>query len=238
MTIIKVCGLTSIDDAAKVATLGADIIGLVFAPSPRRISTQLAAEIVKELRLMPSHPVVAGVFVNGTADQVNRTTLSCGLDMVQLNGDESWDYCHAIEFPLIKVLHVKPTSAPAQVIKELETGYKQAQRQPFICMLDCKTAGSYGGSGHSFDWEIAAEACSHFPVIVAGGLSSLNVRRLMRMAGPAGVDVSSGVETSGMKDMRKVHDFVRAVRLTGGSNAKGRELLKAILCKGDKYVTR
>jgi phosphoribosylanthranilate isomerase len=238
MTIIKVCGLASVDDALSVAGLGADIIGLVFAQSPRRISTQLASQIVNNLHGLPTRPAVAGVFVNGTADQVNRTALACGLDMVQLSGDESWDYCRGLEFPFIKVIHVSPASTPARVIKDLENGYNSAQRQPFICMLDCKTAGSYGGSGQSFDWSIAAEASLHFPVIIAGGLSSLNVRRLIRLAAPAGVDVSSGVENSGIKDMNKVHEFVRSVRLTGGGHASGRRLLKTILCKGDKHATR
>jgi len=238
MTIIKVCGLTSAGDAVRAAGLGADIIGLVLAPSRRRISTHLAAEIVKEFRRLTSRPAVAGVFVNEPAENVNRIAGYCGLDMVQLGGNESWDYCRALELPFIKVLHISPASTSAQVVKDLAAGYTTAYRHPFICMLDCQTGGSYGGSGHSFDWDIAGQASSRFPVMVAGGLSPANVRQLIRRANPAGVDVSSGVESAGMKDMNKVHEFVRAVRLTGGAGPKGRTLLKTILCKGERYVTR
>jgi phosphoribosylanthranilate isomerase len=238
MTIIKVCGLTSAGDAVSVASLGADIIGLVLAPSLRRISTQLAAEIIKDLKRLPSRPAIAGVFVNEPAENVNSIAGYCGLDMVQLSGNESWDYCSALEFPFIKVIHVNPMTTSVQVIKDLEAGYKAVHGHPFICLLDCKTDSSYGGSGHSFDWDIAEEACSRFPVMVAGGLSPSNVRQLIRKANPTGVDVSSGVESSGMKDMNKVHEFVRSVRLTGGKSSNGLKLLKTILCKGERYVTR
>jgi phosphoribosylanthranilate isomerase len=238
MTIIKICGLTSVKDAVSVAGLGADIIGLVFAPSRRRISLQTATSIVKELKQLRSHPAIAGVFVNEPAVTVNRTAEYCGLDMVQLSGDESWDYCHALKLPFIKAIHVTRISTSAQVIKEVDAGYKAGYSQPFICMLDCKINDSYGGSGRSFDWDIASGACSRFPLIIAGGLSPLNVRQLIRLANPAGVDVSSGVENADSKDMHKASDFVRAVRLTGGCKAKGRQLLKTILCKGESYVTR
>jgi phosphoribosylanthranilate isomerase len=238
MTIIKVCGLTSAGAAVSVAGLGADIIGLVLAPSRRRISTEQAAAIVKELKRLPSRPAIAGVFVNEPVEDVNRIAGYCGLDMVQLSGNESWDYCRALELPFIKVIHVSAASTSTQVVKDLEAGYKTGYGQPFICLLDCNTDGSYGGSGHNFDWDIAKQACSRFPVMVAGGLSPSNVRRLIRRANPSGVDVSSGVESGGMKDMNKVHEFVRAVRLTGGNSPDGRKLLKTILCKGERYVTR
>lgn len=238
MTIIKICGLTTVEDALRVSALGADIIGLVMAPSRRRISTQLAGAIVKEVKSLPSHPAIAGVFVNEPAATVNRTAAYCGLDMVQLSGDESWAYCSEMEHPFINVIHVTQTSVSSQVMKDVEAGYKQGCRQPFIPMLDCKSGDSYGGNGCSFDWDIAAGACLYFPLMLAGGLSEINVRQLIRQANPAGVDVSSGVESSGSKDMDKVRDFIRSVRLTGGSGSKGRQLLNTILCKGERYVTR
>ena len=238
MTIIKICGLTSAEDAVRVAGLGADIIGLVFAPSRRQVNVQQAVDIVRQLKQLPHRPALAGVFVNELPQAVNDTAAYCGLDMVQLSGDESWDYCSILKSPFIKVIHVTQTCTPAQITKDVEAGYKAGHRHPFICMLDCKTDDIYGGSGHSFDWDIAAGACARFPLMVAGGLSPANVRQLIRRANPAGIDVSSGVESAGRKDMEKVRDFVRSVRLTGGRGANGRELLKTILCKGEKYVTR
>ena len=238
MTMIKICGLTTVEDALNVAALGADIIGLVFAPSRRRIEPQLAAEIVKEVKRLPHAPAIAGVFVNEQADSVNRTAEDCGLDMVQLSGDESWDYCRSLKYPFIKVIHVTQTTVPSQVARQVEAGYRSGLPHHFICMLDCKSGDSYGGSGHSFNWDIAAGSCQRFPLIIAGGLSPANVRQLIRRANPAGVDVSSGVENGSKKDLDKVKDFVRSVRLTGGHVAKGREILKTILCKGERYVAR
>ncbi len=237
MTIIKICGLTSAEEAVSVAGLGADIIGLVFAPSRRRVSIRQAVDIVKLLKKSPYRPALAGVFVNEPSQVVNDTAERCGLDMVQLSGDETWDYCSMLATPFIKVIHVSQTCTIAHVVEDVEAGYKARYSHPFICMLDCKTDGSYGGSGNSFDWSVAAGACARFPLMVAGGLSPANVRQLMRRAAPAGVDVSTGVESAGKKDIEKVRDFIRSVRLTGGRDTNGNELLKTILFKGEKYVT-
>jgi len=238
VTIIKICGLTSAGDAVRVAGLGADIIGLVFAPSRRRVDVQQAVDIVRRIKQLPHRPALAGVFVNELPRVVNDIAAYCGLDMVQLSGDESWDYCSSLKTPFIKVIHITQTCTAAQVIGDVKAGYEAVRSRPFICMLDCKNDDSYGGGGQSFDWDIAAGACARYPLLLAGGLSPANVRRLIRRAGPAGVDVSSGVESAGSKDMEKVRDFIRAVRLTGGPGAKGRELLKTILFEGEKYVTR
>jgi len=238
VTIIKICGLTSAEDAVQVAALNVDIIGMVFAPSRRQMDAQQAADIVKQVKRLPHHPALAGVFVNEPPQTVNDTAAYCGLDMVQLSGDESWAYCRELRTPFIKVIHITRACTSSQVIEDIEAGYKAGHSQPFICMLDCKTDGRYGGSGHSFDWDIAAGTCALFPLIVAGGLSSTNVRQLIRRADPAGVDVSSGVESGGRKDIGKVRDFVRLVRLTGGSEAGGRELLQKILYEGERHVAR
>ncbi|MFA5064529.1 MAG: phosphoribosylanthranilate isomerase [Dehalococcoidia bacterium] len=238
MTIIKICGLTSAEDAVCVAGMGADMIGLVFAPSRRQVDVQKAVDIVRCVRQLPQRIAVTGVFVNEPPQTVNDTAAYCGLDLVQLSGDESWGYCRALKTPFINVIHVTQASNPAKVIQYVEAGYRTVHSRPFICMLDCKTDGGYGGGGRSFDWDIAAGACARFPLMVAGGLSPANVRQLIRRAAPAGVDVSSGVESGGRKDMEKVQDFIRAVRLTGGREAKGRELLKTILYEGGQYVSR
>jgi phosphoribosylanthranilate isomerase len=237
VTIIKICGITSAEDAVQVAGLGVDIIGLVFAHSRRRVDIQQAAEIVGRVRLLPQRPAVAGVFVNQSVQAVNDTAAYCGLDMVQLSGDESWEYCRRLETPFIKVIHVGQRDNLEKVVRDVDAGYQMVFRRSFVCMLDCKNDGGYGGSGLSFDWDIAAGASARFPLMIAGGLSPANVRRLIRKADPYGVDVSTGVESTGRKDMDKVRDFVRSVRMTGGRTARGREMLK-IPFEGEGYATR
>jgi phosphoribosylanthranilate isomerase len=238
VTIVKICGVTSAEDAVSVAGLGADMIGLVLAHSRRQVEVQQAVEIVRRVRRLPQRIAVAGVFVNEPPQSVNDIAAYCGLDLVQLSGDEGWEYCGALKTPFIKVIHVTQSSNLEKVMQDVEAGYRAVRNRPFICMLDCKTNDGYGGGGRSFDWDIAAGACARFPLMVAGGLSPANVRQLIRRAGPAGVDVSSGVESAGSKDIEKVRDFIRAVRLTGGRPAEGRRLLKTILLEGERYVTR
>lgn len=236
MTVIKICGLTSVNDAVSVAALGTDIIGLVLAPSRRRVTPETATEIVLAVKRLPVPPAVAGVFVNEPSARVNEIAAACGLDIVQLSGDESWDYCRSLQFPFIKVIHIRPGDSSARINRKIEAGYNSGQRQPFACILDCQNSDAYGGSGESFDWEIAATACIRFSLIIAGGLSPANVRQLIRRARPAGVDVSSGVEKDGRKDPALAADFIRAVRLTGGSNCS--HIMQTLLCKGERYATR
>lgn len=238
MTVIKICGLTSIEDALGAAESEADIIGMVFAPSRRRVSPDQAFNIVKQIRRLPDHPIVAGVFVNEAPQSVNEIAAYCGLDIVQLSGDESWDYCRKLACPFIKVIHITPASNSAEIVLCIKKGYASSQGMSFICMLDCKFDGNYGGSGFNFDWDVATEATLRFPLMIAGGLSAGNVRKLIRQANPAGVDVSSGVEIEGKKDIGKIQEFIRAVRLTGGRSSKDYVLLKKLLREGGKYVTR
>ena len=204
--------------------------------SRRRVTLEKAREIVQAVKGLPAPPAIAGVFVNEPASTVKRTAAVCGLDIVQLSGDESWDYCRELALPFINVIHIRPGASAGQACREIAAGYNSGRLQPFTCMLDCQSGGAYGGSGHSFDWDIAADACARFPLIVAGGLSANNVRRLIRKARPAGVDVSSGVERDGKKDLELANDFIRAVRLTGGSIQNG--IMQTLLCKGERYATR
>lgn len=237
MTEIKICGLTSADEALQVAALGIDVIGMVLAPSRRRISLQMAKDIVRQVKKGQQRATLAGIFVNEPVQTVNDSAAYCGLDIVQLSGDESWEYCRKLEHPFIKVIHVTDNSSTAEIIDRIERGNLARFKQPFVCMLDCKSGGNYGGSGRSFDWEIAREASLRFPLFIAGGLHAGNVRQLIRQACPAGVDVSSGVETNGKKDMEKVRDFVRAVKFTGGQADQRTALIKSLLRKGEKNVS-
>lgn len=213
MTRVKICGITDVSYVQAAAEAGADLIGVVFAPGPRQLTPEKAKEIAAAAKEY-SLPVV-GVFVNMPLATVNSLASSCGLDWVQLSGDESWDYCRQIQKPVIKAVHISNDWDGKRLLAHLEEGQRELRYHSPIYLLDTSVEQKYGGTGKVFSWEIARRAAAKYPVIIAGGLDPENVGRVVAELKPWGVDVSSGVESGGIKDIEKIKAFVSAARAAG-----------------------
>ena len=225
MTWVKICGISDVTTAVAACESGTDYLGMVFAPGRRRVTPAQARKIVDAVLQQDSRPQIVGVFVNQPADEVNRIADYCELDWVQLSGDETWDYCRQITTPLIKVFHIAPDARQAEVSTAVWKGYSFVPPKQLICLLDSAVAGTYGGTGTPFHWQIAKAVASKFSVMIAGGLTPENVCELMELTQPWGVDVSTGVETDGKKDIVKIKAFIEIVRKFdlehGGGNNLG-----------------
>jgi phosphoribosylanthranilate isomerase len=214
LTKVKICGITEVFYAQAAIEAGADLIGVVFAPSPRQVTYEKAREIAATAQ-KHYFPVV-GVFVNMPAAKVNAVASFCQLDWVQLSGDESWEYCQEIEKPLIKAIHIMPDWNEKKLLAQLEDGQRALGPHSPIYLLDTFVEQKYGGTGKVFAWEIARQAALKYPVIIAGGLQPKNIGEVVSSIRPWGVDVSSGVEKSqGVKDVEQIKAFVQAVRSAG-----------------------
>ena len=214
MTRVKICGIRQKAHALAVIEAGGDFIGLVFTHSQRQVTLAQAQDIIGAVKKYSEATAVVGVFVNMPACEVNRIANSCNLDWVQLSGDEPWEYCHQITRPLIKAVRIKGGQHPEEICTDLSAGARVLASQRYIYLLDSQVKGKYGGTGITFDWSLARQAAEHFPVIIAGGLTPENVAQAIKIVAPWGVDVSSGVEVGGVKDIVKIRAFIEAVRRT------------------------
>lgn len=202
MTRVKICGITSPDDALLAVELGASAIGMVFWPgSPRAITAAQAAAITREL---PSTVWKVGVFVNQKPTEVRGIVDDAGLDVVQLHGDEQVAEYHCTGPRLLKAIAVRDQSA-----------YDLLERVPrgTILVLDAHDPVRRGGTGQTIDWTLAHDIARLRPAFLSGGLGPDNVREAIAAVSPLGVDVSSGVEQSpGRKDPAKLRALFAAVR--------------------------
>lgn len=200
-TRVKICGLTRSEDAQIAGHLGADALGLVFyPPSPRNVSLEQAKAIVAGL---PAFVTVVGLFVDATPDQVRATREAVRLDLLQFHGDEPPEYCRSFGAPYLRAVRMRESVD----ISALARDYRDAAG----LLLDAWHPEEKGGTGLSFDWARAREACA-LPIVLAGGLTPDNVAQAIRIARPYAVDVSSGVEaTKGVKDAEKMAAFLREV---------------------------
>ena len=203
MVKVKICGITNIDDAVHAADCGADALGFVFFDkSPRCVSPEQARGIIAEL---PPFVTAVGLFVNEQPQRIREIADFCALDLLQLHGDETPRDCLLPPHRVVKALRVKDASSLAPL----------ADYAVSALLLDAWASGIYGGTGHVFNWELAARAAETRRIILAGGLNPDNVAEAVRSVRPYGVDVSSGVEAfPGRKDREKVVAFIRTAKNT------------------------
>lgn len=202
MVRVKICGITAVEDALLAVEAGADALGFVFHDkSPRNISPENARAVIQAL---PPFVQTVGLFVNASIETVNDVSDFCGLDLVQLHGDESPEFCKLVNRRVIKAFRIKDRSSLDPLGDYRVAGY----------LLDAWVPSAYGGTGHSFNWELAVEAKRYGTIILAGGLTPENVSQAVAKVAPYGVDVSSGVESApGRKDTEKVREFVQRAKM-------------------------
>ncbi len=201
MVRVKICGITNLEDALTAVEAGADALGFVFyEKSPRFVAPDKAGEIIRQL---PPFVTTVGLFVNADADFINAIGEKCLFDRVQLHGDESPEFCTRIVRPVVKVFRVRSGESLRKIKDYRVAGF----------LLDAYSPDAYGGTGQTFNWDLARDAKKYGPVILAGGLTPDNIRQAVEAVNPYAVDVSSGVEAApGKKDSDKVAKFVRMAK--------------------------
>ena len=206
---VKICGITSIDDAQAAVEAGADALGFMFyEPSPRYLTPEEAGAIIREL---PAHVARVGVFVDTDEATIRNTATTAGLDTLQFHGNESPDFCTQFKLRTIKAFRVKEGESLGQL-----AGYGTD-----AWLLDSYVQGVPGGTGERFNWDLAVEAkrlgC---PILLAGGLTPDNAGEAVDQVAPFGLDVSSGVEAApGRKDAAKMATLIASAK--GSSAADG-----------------
>ena len=199
---VKICGITNLPDGLAAAEGGADALGFVFYDqSPRGVSVEAAADVIRQL---PPFVLKVGVFVNPPEDLVVRAIRECGLNLLQFHGDEPPEYCLQFGLMSMKAFRIRD-AASLEALQNFPTD---------AWLLDAYSPGKPGGTGETFNWELALAAQGWGrPIFLAGGLQPENVAEAVHRARPYGVDVSSGVETApGRKDHAKVRAFIKAAK--------------------------
>ena len=201
-TKVKICGITSSEDAQAAVAAGADAIGLVFyPPSSRYVTPRVAAQIVAELGPFVT---TVGLFVNEDAEAVKETLALTNLQLLQFHGDESEEYCRQFQRPYIKALRMSPDLDPSQAMAVY----------PGACgyLFDAWQPDKFGGTGKTFDWR-RIDGLASDKLILAGGLNPDNVEAAVQAVRPYAVDVSGGVELApGKKDHLALKAFIKAAK--------------------------
>ena len=199
---LKICGITNYEDAIAAVKLGAHALGFIFAESPRKISPEKAKDIIS---LLPPFVQTVGVFVNEDPKRIEEIIEFCGLNFVQLHGDETPDICKIFMPRSIKAIRVKDSSS----IKGIEKYKGNVQ----ALLLDTYQKERAGGTGRVFDWSIAVEAKKiGIPIILSGGLGPHNIREAVSIVKPFAVDVNSGVESEpGKKSFYLLQELMKRI---------------------------
>lgn len=195
---VKICGIRRKEEIDFINSCLPDYIGFIFAESRRRVSPEQVRELSRGL---DGSVKKVGVFVNESSRRIIEIAGYCGLDALQLHGDESGEYVKEIKklgFEVWKAVRVKDEESLEGIDRHFAD----------VLVLDSFVPGSYGGAGISFDWKIAAGISKNIKIFLAGGLNPVNVADAVKMVKPYGVDTSSGVETDGWKDGDKIREFV------------------------------
>ena len=211
---IKICGITSSDDARAAVAAGADAIGLNFYPRSKRfVSPEVAAQIAAAL---PDDVIAVGVFVNTAAEEINEVARQVGLDCVQLHGDEPPAFAAQLAPGVLVVRAHRCGVDGLAPLAQYLTACRAAGRVPDAVLVDADAGGDYGGTGEAADWSLVARekhVLGEVPLVLAGGLTADNVAAAVTAVRPHGVDVASGVESApGQKDAALVQRFVAAAR--------------------------
>lgn len=205
MTRIKICGITRLEDAQAAVDAGADAIGFVFySPSPRSVTVEQAGTI---LRHLPPFVSSVGLFVNAEPAWIREVLAQVPLDLLQFHGDEAPDDCARFGRPWLKAVRVRSRD-------DIETAFS-TYRDAKGLLVDAFDPALYGGTGKAFDWSLIPQR-RPLPLVLAGGLDSVNVADAVRQVRPWAVDVSGGVERAkGIKDAKKIRAFINEVRSVG-----------------------
>lgn len=206
MVKVKICGITSKDDAFKAIKYGADALGFVFCKkSPRYVSPSRARNIIE---ILPPFISIAGVFVDERIGAMAEIATFCGLTAVQLHGEEDHHYCHRLKRYNLRIIK-------AFRVDEAFDFRHVGKFDVDALLFDTYQEKLFGGTGKAFNWHLLKGAGVKGNVILSGGLTSENVAEGIQMIKPYAVDVSSGVEASpGIKDHKKMEAFIQAVRKT------------------------
>lgn len=216
-TKIKICGLRTVEAAWVAASEGADYLGFVFVEGVRRqLNTTQGQTVIRTYRTLGDRrdrrrgkgPQLAGLFRNQDRDWVNRISRQMDLDCVQLNGEEDEAYTRGVHKPVFRQVKIKPETTQQELSESVQAELDAGR----IVVLDKYDAKMPGGGGVSFDWSVAEGVANREGVLLAGGLTPENVGDAIKQLSPWGVDVSSGVETDGVKDHEKIAAFIAAVR--------------------------
>ena len=215
MTRIKICGLREVEHALVAAEAGAHYLGAICWPGSRRYATP--EQVTAILNAITStfdyqkRPLLVGVFVNEQRWTIANLVKICGLDLVQLSGDEAWGDCAGLPVPVLKALRVPPERRTDDLMAELDRELPAHRRRAGRVLIESYVAGQYGGTGQTANWGVAGEIARRHSFLLSGGLTPENVGEAVRSVRPWGVDVASGVETDGVKDAAKIRSFIAAV---------------------------